>query len=180
LPEGKFRLIFLGRLSPKKGIENLLETMKLIEDDRTIELTIFGTGDEQYSVGLKNLAQHLGLLNRSVRFLGHVDGEAKRTAFLNADLCVIPSYTESFCMVVAESLGHGVPVIASRGTPWVEVEKHNCGLWVDNDPQALVQAILELRLRDLEEMGRKGWKWMRDKYDWNVKARQMIELYRSL
>ena len=44
-------------------------------------------------------------------------------------------------MVVAEALAHGVPVIASKGTPWSGVEAHGCGLWVENDPATLAAAI---------------------------------------
>lgn len=180
MPEGCLRLIFMGRLAPKKGIENLLQVMKLMEGDRTINLVIYGTGDHQYRESLLELAGDLDLLGKSVRFAGHVDGDDKRDAFLSADLCVVPSFTENFCMVVAEALGHGVPVVTSHGTPWAEVEKRNCGLWVDNSPEVLVQAISEMRTRDLELMGRSGWEWMREEYSWNALSQQMVEVYRGM
>ena len=43
-------------------------------------------------------------------------------------------------MVVAEALGHGVPVVVSRGTPWQRVEREGCGLWVGNRPEELAAA----------------------------------------
>ncbi len=180
MPEGRLRLIFMGRLSPKKGVDNLLKAMKLMEKDKTVELTIYGTGDNQYREGLMELAKDLDLLDKSVRFAGHVDGNYKRDAFLNADMCVVPSFTENFCMVVAEALGHGVPIVASHGTPWSEVEKRSCGLWVDNSPEELVKAICEMRTGNLEFMGRTGWKWMCDEYDWGVISRQMADVYRKI
>lgn len=180
LPEGRLRLIFMGRLSPKKGIENLLNAMKLMQHDKSIELTIYGTGDKLYRESLLKLAKSKGLLGESVHFAGHVDGDDKRDAFLNADLCVIPSYTENFCMVVAEALGHGVAVIASHGTPWEEIEKQKCGLWVDNSPEILVQAIYDMRIRNLESMGLNGWKWMKESYSWQVIGDKMYRTYASL
>jgi len=180
MPDGRLRLVFMGRLSPKKGVENLLKAMKLMEEDKTVELTIFGTGDEQYSTSLKELAQRLGLLDRSVRFPGHVDGEAKRAVFLSADICVVPSHSESFCMVVAEALAHGVPVVASHGTPWSRVEDKQCGLWVDNSPASLVQTITEIRSMPLAEMGRLGWGWMAEDYSWDSVAGRMMGVYRTL
>jgi len=180
MPEGRLRLIFMGRLSPKKGVENLLKGMRLLAKDKSVELTIYGTGDSQYKESLMQLAKDLDLLDKSVQFAGHVDGKDKRDAFLNADMCVVPSYTENFCMVVAEALGHGVPVVASHGTPWVEVENKNCGLWVGNSPEELVQAICDIRSRDLEYMGRTGWEWMRDEYGWDAISRQMVDVYRGV
>jgi len=180
LPEGRLRLIFMGRLSPKKGVENLLKAMKLMEDDQTVELSIYGTGDKHYRDSLIKLARDLDLLDKSVNFSGHVDGDDKRNAFLSADMCIIPSYTENFCMVVAEALAHGVPVVASHGTPWAEVEERDCGLWVDNSPEELTQAIRDMRTRDLELMGETGWKWMRDEYGWDVISRQMADVYRGV
>jgi len=180
LPDGRLRIIFLGRLSPKKGIENLLKTMQLMKEDESVELTIYGTGDSEYKKSLLVLAHDLGLLDKSVRFAGHVDGNDKRDAFLGADLCIVPSHTESFCMVVAESLAHGLPVIASHGTPWAEIEDKNCGLWVDNSPEKLVQAICAMRKGNLSDMGRNGWEWMKECYSWDVVGNAMYDVYASL
>lgn len=179
LPDGKFRLMYLGRLSPKKGIENLLEAISLLKDP-SVSLTIYGSGDTGYTVELKALADRLGLLGSVLSFAGHVDGEAKSAAFANADVCVIPSYTENFCMVVAEALAHGVPVVASHGTPWAEVEKRHCGLWVDNSPDSLTQAIIRIRAMELSEMGGRGRNWMKAEYDWGMIALSIRNIYRSI
>ena len=106
LPNGQLRLMFMGRLAPKKGIENLLRAMARL--DMQVSLNIYGTGSgnqggRNYSEGLVALAKQLGLLDEKVRFRGHVDGEAKPRAFLEADVCVIPSYSENFCVVVADN-----------------------------------------------------------------------------
>lgn len=176
---GRLRLMYLGRLSPKKGIENLLHAIDRIEDP-TVSLTIYGAGDIAYSARLKKLAGRLGLLGTSVFFAGNVDGEAKSTAFHTADVCVVPSHTENFCMVVAEALAHGVPVIASRGTPWAEIEEKRCGLWVDNNPESLAQAITRIRYMELPEMGQRGRDWMIAEYDWDAIAKSMQNVYRSI
>ena len=56
-------------------------------------------------------------------------------------------------MVVAEVLAHGVPVIASRGTPWSGTEEHGCGPWVENDPATLAAAIQRMSTMALSENG---------------------------
>jgi len=168
-PDGRLRLMFLGRISPKKGIENLLSALRMLNAP-DITLTIYGTGPADYEVSIRRLAADLEGPGGTVSFAGHVSGEGKAQAFRTADVCVVPSFSENFCMVVAEALAHGVPVIASHGTPWSCVEEKQCGMWVDNNPEALAQAIAAIRSMPLTEMGRRGWEWMRGEYSWNSVA----------
>lgn len=179
LPDGRLRLMYLGRLSPKKGIENLLQAIDRLGDS-SISLTIYGAGDVAYATSLKELAGRLGLLGKSVFFAGNVDGAAKSAAFHTSDVCVVPSHTENFCMVVAEALAHGLPVIASHGAPWAEIENNQCGLWVDNSPESLAQAIIRIRDMELSEMGKRGWSWMSAEHDWNAIAGSMLNIYRNI
>jgi len=178
IPDGQLRLLFLGRLHPIKGIENLLRALRLL-DDPTITLQIVGDGEERYKEQLRALVDQLGL-SRSVTFGGSVEGLAKSAAFLSADVCVVPSYSENFGMVVAESLAHGVPVVAGRGTPWSGLEKNHCGLWVHNTPGDLANAIRQIRLEDLPGFGRRGREWMAKEFDLNDRALKMSALYRSM
>lgn len=101
-------------------------------------------------------------------------------AFHSADVCIVPSFSENFCMVAAESLAHGVPIIASHGTPWSRIEEKGCGLWVDNSPESLAQAILKIRTMPLSEMGQRGRDWMSAEYSWESVADQMADVYRRL
>lgn len=177
MPEGAVRLLFIGRLDPKKGIENLLQAMKQLDD--RVSLTICGAGDSAYEFSLRGLVGNLSL-ERRINFAGHVTGDAKSRAFWEADICVIPSYTENFGMVVAEALAHGVPVISSRGTPWERLTEHQCGIWVENDPASLARAVTEMRGQDLARMGKKGRQWMQESYSWMAVARRMRAVYGRL
>lgn len=178
LPDGTLRLLFIGRLDPKKGIENLLMALGQLHDS-TISLEICGSGDPRYTSKLAGLVDSLGL-GRRVGFRGHVESELKSKAFLEADVCVIPSHTENFGIVVAEALAYGVPVIASRGTPWKDVESRGCGLWVDNSPESLANSIKAVRHLNIEEMGEKGREWMKESFDWNSIAQRTFTLYQEL
>jgi glycosyltransferase involved in cell wall biosynthesis len=178
LPGGKLRLMFIGRLDRNKGIENLLEGLVQLQSMETV-LDIYGSGDSRYSAELAGLVRYLGLTDR-VTFRGFVEGEAKHDAFLSADICVVPSHSENFAMVVAEALAHGVPVIASKGTPWQAVEEVGCGLWVENAPDSLAAAIMRMRGLPLGEMGERGRAWMQQSYSWDNIAREMNAAYREL
>ena len=178
LPDGKLRLLYIGRLHPKKGIENLLQALKLLGDE-SISLMIYGSGDDTYVMGLRRLVHELNL-DLIVSLPGHVDGEERMNAFMQSDVCVVPSFTENFAMTVAEALAHGVPVIASKGTPWAELEQHDCGVWVDNAPESLAETISSIRNKALHEMGARGRVWMSEQYDGTAIAAKMLSVYNTL
>lgn len=171
------RAIYLGRLDPKKGIANLIQAFAGEASSR-MSLEVFGDGDHEYRAYLENLVRTCGLADR-VKFRGPVEGDNKTRAFQNADVCVVPSHNENFCMVVAEALAHGTPVIASRGTPWSALVERGCGLWVDNSPSSLANALAKIRTMDLADMGKRGRDWMISDFGWEGISRQMAEVYRQ-
>jgi glycosyltransferase involved in cell wall biosynthesis len=175
--EGELRILYLGRLHPIKGIENLLRALPVLKTNA--RLSICGEGDSAYQKQLQSLAHELGL-NGRVKFHGRVEGQAKEQQFRETDLCVVPSFKENFCIVVAEALARGVPVIASRGTPWQRLREMGCGLWVDNSSEELSKAMDLAANLPLREMGQRGQAWMRQEFSWQRIAEQMVGQYRSL
>jgi glycosyltransferase involved in cell wall biosynthesis len=173
---GELRLLFIGRLHPIKGLENLFDAISELPNSR---LLICGDGDQRYVKALRELVQTRGLTNR-ITFRGWVNEDAKCQAFQQSDMFVLPSFSENFGMVVAESLAHGVPVVVSNQTPWGEIEAKGCGRFVANDADSLRSAIDELGHRDLATAGEKGRQWMRESFSWTKIASDMVELYRSL
>src|SRR4051812_44622103 len=176
-PGSPLRLLYLGRLHPIKGIENLLPALSLTHTQATLE--ICGSGEKSYEGSLVTLVNQLGMGQR-VRFYGQVAGETKENCFAAADVCVVPSFKESFGTVVTEALAHGVPVIAGRGTPWPTIEEVGCGLWVENAPATLAAAIDRAAEMPLTEMGQRGRAWMKREFKWSQVATRMIAQYREL
>ena len=157
-PEGKLRIVFLSRVHEKKGLDDLIEAMALLPN--FITLDIYGDGNGKYVASLKQSVAQLGCEDR-IRFRGHVDGDDKTRAFVDADLFCLPTHSENFGIVVAEALAHGTPVVTTVNAPWQRIEEEGCGLWVESEPQALARAILSLEDMDLGEMGARGRSWMR-------------------
>jgi glycosyltransferase involved in cell wall biosynthesis len=175
---GALRLVFLGRLHPKKGIENLLQACAMLTEFPW-SLVIAGKGDAEYTASLRRRAADLKIVER-VTMSGEVVGDAKKATLESADLAVFPSFTENFGIVVAEALAHGVPVIASTATPWSEVERRDCGLWVDNDPVTVRNAILRISRMPLCEMGMRGRQWMSAEFSWDRAAAATKAIYSEL
>lgn len=177
-PAGVLRAMYVGRLHPIKGIENLLDALALGPRGH-VSLKVFGEGEGTYRESLERKAAALGLGGR-VTFCGHLADAAKSCAFSEADVCIVPSFSENFGMVVAEALAHGVPVIASTKTPWAAMVDHQCGMWVDNSAASLSQALARMQDEALQDMGNRGRAWMQREFSWSSVALQMYSLYREM
>ena len=177
-PSGELRLIFLGRLSPEKGVDNLLKTMSLLKNEK-ISLKIYGDGPKNYVAYLHSIAKKLSLSAGLVEFMGEgIKGEGGLfPPFLGADVCVIPSYIESFGLVAVEAMAHGIPIIVSKNAPWEVVREVGCGLWVNNDPADLAQAILDIRKMPIKEMGQKAREYVEINFSWEGIANTVADVY---
>ena len=178
---GTLRMLYLGRLDPIKGIENLLTACRILLDTSPLKwsLRIVGGGDVEYVRQLDERVRELGLAGQ-VALTGAVTGQAKEQVFDAVDLVVVPSHRESFGLVVAEALAHGVPVVVSTGAPWKAIEAVRCGLFVSNSPEALAGAIERIQTMALREMGLRGRDWMAREFSWQTVAARMEGLYRGL
>lgn len=143
-PSPPFRIGFLGRLVPAKGIDTLLESLRHCSDD--CELWIAGEGDE---TRWRALAESLGVADR-VRWLGAVP--SKRVAdFLRAlHVLVLPSRTtprwkEQFGRVLVEAMACGVPVIGSDSGEIPRVIGDAGFVFAEGDAAGLAQQVLLLK-----------------------------------
>ncbi len=135
-------LLYIGRIDPKKAIENLITALHkskpFMESD--FVLKIAGNHNNPYGQKLANQIVELGLENR-IEFLGHVAGKEKQELLARAYFQIMPSHTENHGIVVMEAMIQGTPAVASTGTPWEVLETEKAGFWVDNDPQTLTNTL---------------------------------------
>jgi glycosyltransferase involved in cell wall biosynthesis len=173
------RIGYLGRVHPRKNIERLLYVWKHLNLDQTeAELIIIGDGDENYMDFLKKEREKLNLKN--VIFTGFLSGKAKAKALSSLSYLAVPSDFENFGMIIPEALNYGIPVIASKGTPWQELNTHRCGWWVDNDVETLaktIQKAIDTSENDRIEMGKRGQELIKSNYSIEVISKKMSRLY---
>lgn len=176
------KILFLSRIHVKKGIEILLEALSELRDKlQGYTIYIAGEGDTNYINQLREKAEILKI-NDLISFCGGVYGENKWKLFQQADLFILPSYSENFGIVVAEALASGVPVITTKGTPWEELETEHCGWWIEIGTQSTKNAInkfLELSTYELKLMGENGRKLIERKYSSKKMAEDMTNLYKK-
>lgn len=163
------RMFFLSRIHKKKNVELLLRCWASLEDKfPEWDLSIVGPDvNNPYADEMKALAQDLGC--RRVTFEGELSGEEKYRFMASSDCEVLPTHSENFGMVVAESLACGTPVICSQGAPWQGLASHKCGWWVPIDYAAFARAMAEamsLPHSVLRQMGERGRDWMARDFSW--------------
>jgi glycosyltransferase involved in cell wall biosynthesis len=176
---GRRKALFLSRLHPKKGLDVLLEVWRNIEQSfRTWELEIVGPLEGSYAKRLKDWVQENEV--QRVIFRGELTGERKQQVLSEADLFVLPSYSENFAVVVAEALASEVPVIVTPGTPWTDVQARGCGWCIDPTSEELLAAMRSALLKtdeELREMGRRGRRWVATDFSWEAAAERFVESY---
>jgi glycosyltransferase involved in cell wall biosynthesis len=166
--------LFIGRLSPEKGVTILLEAWAKLGENR--RLVIAGEGPEM--AALQNLATSLKLNN--VTFAGFVEQSAQRKLWAGAAFSIVPSvWQEPFGMVVLEAWAQGRPVVAHRigALPEIITEGINGFLANPGKPSELA-GVLENAFRSgkaLEALGQNGLKTLRSDYN---KVRWMNEMER--
>ena len=164
-------ILFLGRIHPKKGIENLIKAYFKLPDfiRKDHNLLIVGSGNKNYTKSLVKLSQTGPNLGK-IKFLGHKSGNAKSKIYKKSKIMVLPSYSENFGNVVLESLCECTPVIASKFTPWKELKLFNCGDWVKNDPISIAKSLIlifTLNSNEYHNMSISSRRFVKDKYDIN-------------
>lgn len=173
----KKRIGYLGRVHPRKRIDRLLYVSDKLRD-LNFELVIIGDGDFAYMQYLKEEVDRLKLEN--IVFTGFLSGEDKEYALGSLSYLVVPSDFENFGNIVTESLVKGIPVIASKGTPWEDLITFKCGWWVDNDIETLTEVVREaLNVPEVERlaMGERGRLLIKEKFAVKIVATQMKQLY---
>lgn len=169
-------LLFLGRISWKKGLDRLIPALKQIPN---IQLVVAGNDDEDLTPRLQILAHEAGVASR-VWFIGPVYGEAKVALLRASMMLVLPSYNENFGNVVLESLAYARPVAitAAVGVATI-VEAAKAGAVIPDEPVEMGLALAKLLATPthLDEMGRNGQKLVASYYSWDAIAQQMETAY---
>jgi D-inositol-3-phosphate glycosyltransferase len=113
IPQKERVVLFVGRIEPLKGIDVLLRAVSKLDGEFRV-LVIGGDGKDLARKGeLSALASQLGIADR-ITFLDAVPHGDLPLYYNAADVCVVPSYYESFGLVAVEAMACGLPVIASR------------------------------------------------------------------
>lgn len=180
--KGKKKILFLGRIHPKKGLDILAKAFANIAQKREdVCLLIVGPDNNSYQSRIEKILAGKGVLDKTV-FTGTLTEKPKLAALSGADIFVLPSYSEGFSMSILEAMACGLPVVITKKCNFPQVESIQAGRIIHNNVPELTNTIIELldnpELRN--SMGSMGRKLVRDKYTWNKLADEMIRCYEEI
>jgi glycosyltransferase involved in cell wall biosynthesis len=171
-------LLFLGRISWKKGLDRLVQALAQVPG---ATLVIAGNDEEGYRPRLESLAAGAGVAGR-ILFVGAVAGADKAALLHGADALVLPSYSENFGNVVLEAMAAGLPVAVTAEVGAAQlVAESGAGLVAAGDPPALAAALAGL-LADAplrQAMGQRGIAAARQ-FSWQTIAARMEQVYQEI
>ncbi|MSQ32235.1 MAG: glycosyltransferase, partial [Dehalococcoidia bacterium] len=176
-------LIYVGRLEPLKGIDTILMATADVADKSNLKFLIVG-GNPDTDVEASRL---LGIaktlkIDHLVTFTGSVPHEKLATYYSAADVCLVPSYYESFGLVAVEAMACGTPVIASMvgGLKTTVVDGHNGYLIPWRCPEAFTERIeMLINNRPLRDSLGNQAKESIERLVWDRVANQVLRAYQS-
>jgi len=177
--DGKFNILFLGRLEKRKGFDYLLKAyMEVKRNYPKCRLIAVGPGTRLRRKYQRRVKSN-GL--EDVIFTGYATYNELPRYYKTADVACFPATgRESFGIVLLEAMAVGKPIVASEITGFANVMSHNVeGIMVpprdeDKLAEALVKMITDKEMR--EQMGHRG-RPTALQYDWNSIARRVMDYY---
>lgn len=176
-------VLFLGRMNFTKGLDLLVSSFpRLLEKVPEARLAIVGPDNEGYGSKVRQWCREQGIADK-VFFVDHLGPEEVKQTYVDADVFVLPSYTENFGMTVVEAMACGCPVVISdQVNIWREIKEEGAGLVVGLDPAQIANAICwMLANKDAAgEMGRRGRVAAEKRYSWPRIVEKLTQVYQKL
>ncbi len=182
---GSVVLGYVGRLSPEKGIDTLLDALAMLSD---VDVRCVIAGDGPIREQLERHAKRAGVADR-INWLGYVPHDAIATAYASCDTVVVPSltvptWTEQFGRVVIEALSYGRPVLTSDSGELPNLVSDTAGGWTfrEGDPADLASRIRALAAdpAQIHATGERGRQRVNASYSLDAVARRFASIIESL
>jgi len=173
-------IVFLGRIHPKKGLEDFLLALPQVVAVRSVFVSIAGWGQEKYINGLKKLVIELGVSDY-VEFCGSKYGADKLDFLNNAQIFVLPSYSEGLPMAVLEAWQAGVYTLISRECNFGNLEDLSFALEIDHDPNNialnLIRAVDNITNNNAQALSIDAQRHVLHNFSWDNIAAKLNEQY---
>jgi glycosyltransferase involved in cell wall biosynthesis len=177
---GRVKVLSLSRLDAIKGLDLLLVALaSLAARGHELALIVAGSGQREFETALQREAKRLRF-ETDVVWAGFLEGAEKLAALAEADMFVLPSYSENFGVAVVEAMASGLPVVISDQVGiHREVAEAGAGLVVPCRAEPLANAIKCLAedpgLR--RELGERGRRLARERFSSEAMTAGLVQLY---
>jgi glycosyltransferase involved in cell wall biosynthesis len=172
-------VLFLGRVTPQKGVLELIEAFDIARQRRAdAVLAVAGWLDGGYGEAVQAYASRVGSRD-SIRFLGPVHGEVKARLLASASVFVTLSRNEGQPIAVLEALASGIPTVLTVNSNVPEVSEYAAGVITELDPTKAANAISGLLLDEERRrvMAQNARRLAVERFSWNTVLGQLTGLY---
>jgi glycosyltransferase involved in cell wall biosynthesis len=182
------RLLFVGRLVERKGVEYLLQAVKFLKEKTKIKLIIVGDGNLREALIKKK--NQLKLSDKEVQFIGKIPGEKLTEYYKNCDIFILPAIidsrgdTEGLGVVLLEAMSFKKPVVASKVGGIVDIVKDKkTGLLVKEKSAEELASAIEFLINNPEErkkLAQNGYLFQKKNFSWESITSSLISIYQEL
>lgn len=145
---GELRAVFVGRISPKKGLDRAVRLVNALDEDATLD--VYGPDEDVAYAELCRAADARG----RVRWHGPAAPEEVPHLFAKAHVFLFPTLGENYGHAIMESLQSGTPVVLSEHTPWRGLKPLGIGADVPDDDDAYLVELRRMAAVDAKEFAR--------------------------
>jgi len=181
------RIIFVGRATPIRGVEEMIQAMKFLKrKDATLEL--IGPIDDQYHQKLEDLVRILNLTDQIIINVAtnqkNVEQSLERSQIGLALNHPVPNHLDGIPTKIYTYMMNRLPIVAANLPLWINlIDKHNCGITVDPyKPKEIADALNKLlgepELRN--KMGQNGYAAVKSTYNWKFEFEKLLNLYKQI
>ncbi|GAB3898587.1 glycosyltransferase [Larkinella knui] len=182
LDAGQRMVLFMSRLNIKKGLDLLLPAFRDYCRRHSDAVLVLAGSDDGYQQEAQQFISRNGL-EKQIRLVGMLTGETKLAALADADVFVLPSYSEGLSMAVLEAMAAGVPaLISDRVGLGRRVGQIQAACLTDLNPESIAQN-LDTVLHNAtlaETLKNNARQLVQNQYDINVVGSQLLQEYKNL
>ncbi|WP_215241564.1 glycosyltransferase [Dyadobacter helix] len=175
-------ILFMGRLNIKKGLDLLLPAFMQVHAQLPDALLILAGPDDGYQAETEEFINRHNLGDR-VRLVGMLTDTLKKEALSDADLFVLPSYSEGFSIAVLEAMTAGVPALVSDRVGFGDyIKKYQAAYLTPLTGEGVAEGLLKI-LQDeayRSSISKKAFEMVKQNFDIRVVANQLLEEYKKV
>lgn len=179
--------LFLGRIHPKKGIEQLIEAVALVRDREPSILTgwkfkIAGWDQKGHQQYVNTLVEKYSLFDY-ISFIGPIFGMDKVEVLSNSKAFVLPSLSEGLPMSVLEAWSYGIPSIMTEQCNLPEGFEANAAIKITANPKEIAAQLvkfLSMLEHEKSKMSQNAINLVKSHFVWSKIAYDTVKLYNQL
>jgi glycosyltransferase involved in cell wall biosynthesis len=193
-PKGTFRrkiglssdrkiVLFMSRLNVKKGLDILLPAFREYIRTNPATVLILAGSDDGYESTIRQFIE-THQLEDSIKLVGMITGDDKKAALADADLFVLPSYSEGFSIAVLEAMAAGTPTLVSDRVGFGEVirQSHAAEIIDQQTPDSVRQGLEKILGDDelRQQISRNATALLKKEYDIEVVTQKLLNEYEKI